>query len=94
MFYNAYEAKKVCREIQLMRYLSKQKDNIFTVRLYDLIIPPLQEGQDSEDILFNEIFLVQEYFGRDIKSLINDKQNVVLDEEHIKIITYNMLTAA
>ena len=45
-------------------------------------------------MLFNEIFLVQEHFGKDIKSLIDDKDAVVLEEEHIKIIAYNMLTAA
>ena len=94
VFYNVYEAKKVCREIQLMRYLSKQEDNIFTVKLYDLIIPPLENEQDTSGMLFNEIFLVQEHFGKDIKSLIDDKDAVVLEEEHIKIIAYNMLTAA
>ena len=44
-------------------------------------------------MLFNEIFLVQEHFGKDIKTLIDDKKDLMIDEEHVKIITYNMLTA-
>ena len=94
VFYNAYEAKKVCREIQLMRYLSNHKENIYTVKLKDLVIPPLEQEQDgSAKMLFNEIFLVQEHFGKDIKTLIDDKKDLMIDEEHVKIITYNMLTA-
>ena len=38
VFYNAYEAKKICREIKLLRKLSKSS-NIYSVNLYDVIIP-------------------------------------------------------
>lgn len=94
VFYNAYEAKKVAREIQIMRLLSKQKKNIYTVKLKDVIIPPVQEGQQQvEGLIFKDLFLVQEHFGQDIKSMINDRHKVKMNEEHIKIIIYNILCA-
>lgn len=62
VFFNAYEAKKVCREIQIMRYLSKRPaDNIYTVQLLDIQIPLSQEAQQVTD--FDQLFLVEEYFG-------------------------------
>ena len=42
IFHNSYEAKKIAREMQIMRHLSKEKYNIFTVKLRDVIIPPLE----------------------------------------------------
>ena len=97
VFYNSYEAKKVCREITLMRHLSKQKLNIYSVKLFDVIVPPSDENlslPSKSSLLFDSLFLVEEYFGKDIKQLIQERRKLSLNEEHIKIITFNMLNAA
>ena len=36
---NSYAARKVLREIILLRKLSEVKDNIFTVKLLDVFLP-------------------------------------------------------
>ena len=71
VFYNTYEAKKVCREISLMRNLSRNAFNIYTVKLLDVFIP--QKGQTSNlnnGMLFDDLMLIQEHFGQDLKKLI------------------------
>ena len=40
VFYNIYEAKKVLREIHILRKLSAETSNLFMVKLLDVIIPP------------------------------------------------------
>ena len=48
-----YGARKVLREIVLLRKLSECPNNIFTVKLLDVIIPPSKEevieGESTED---------------------------------------------
>lgn len=39
VFYNAYEAIKILREVHIMRKLSCMKTNIFTSKLIDVIVP-------------------------------------------------------
>ena len=39
IFKNQYEAKKVIREISILRKLSEIEDNIFTPYVRDMIIP-------------------------------------------------------
>lgn len=44
VFFSNYEANKILREIHILRKLTSQKNNIFTVKLLDVIIPPLENN--------------------------------------------------
>lgn len=85
LFDNYYTFKKVMREIQIMKEISKMKTNIFTTRLIDVIIP---EGDD-----FDSVFLVMDFKTNDLKSLFTNPkpQTFSLSDDHIKIILYNLL---
>jgi mitogen-activated protein kinase 1/3 len=65
--------------------VSKMKENIFTAKLYDVIIP--------EEKYFNEIFLVMTYQTKDIRRLFIDKRptDFTFTEEHLKCVFYNLL---
>lgn len=94
VFFNIYEAKKILREIHILRRLSAENSSLFTVKLLDVIVPPLDSNNSKTcdaDLLFNEIFLVQECFGIDIAGLIRDRARFPLKEDHILIIIYNIL---
>lgn len=52
-----------------MRQLSKDdRHNIYTVKLNDVIIPPAAGGNNANEhqMIFDELFLVQDYFGMDL----------------------------
>ena len=70
-------AKQTAREIGILRKLSEDPQNIFTTKLTDVIVPPLEPSDQLEDkpdfeelknegIVFNELFLVQDFFGSDM----------------------------
>lgn len=63
--------------------------------MYDVIIPPMRDEGNAQQgkQLFDDLFLIEEHFGQDIKQMIMAKEKVMLSEEHIKIITYNILCA-
>lgn len=57
--------RKVLREIKLLRKLTEMKDNIFTTKLYDIIIPKKaiiiknnEETYDTKNL--THIFIVME----------------------------------
>ena len=77
VFYNQYEAHKVFREVHIMRKLSSMKTNIFTSKLVDVIVPFSSDQENSlsqkeSQLLFEEIFLVQEYFHSDMSHIIKE----------------------
>jgi mitogen-activated protein kinase 1/3 len=84
VFDNFYAFKKVLREIQIMKKLSQMKGNIFTTRLFEIIVP-------SEE--FDDIFLVMNYHQKSLRGLMtgSDNQNLSFKEEHVKVILYNLL---
>ena len=79
-----------------MRHFSNDESNVFTVPLKDVIVPPLDNENSSNgesDLIFDQLFLIQDYFGNDIAKLINEKNKMLIKEEHILIIIYNVLCA-
>ena len=61
IFKDDYSAKKIVREIQIMRKLSEFKDNGHTVKLHDII---------ANDEL-GHVFIVMEYFPMDLKKALD-----------------------
>ena len=85
--HDEYEAKKLFRELYILRKLSEFKDCLHSVGIIDVIIPPPKatadelEGYPSQSRTigteqpthaskskyhFDDLFLVQEYFGTDM----------------------------
>jgi serine/threonine protein kinase len=71
---NAYEFKKVLREVQILRMLSEMENNVFTTKLIDIIIP---SEKDSDTI-----FLVMDYMPFSLRNLLNKsvKGEILLTE--------------
>ena len=47
MFKDEFSAKKLLREIQILRNLSEMKRNLFTTRLHDIITPEIDKMKKS-----------------------------------------------
>jgi len=77
-FKNGYSARKLLREIRILRKYSEMESNIFTTHLHDIIVPSgtyvIQDGVKSKVDLngFTHIFLVMDLIETDMKSLINN----------------------
>lgn len=85
IFSSLYSFKKLIREIQILKQLSQMEGNIFTTKLYDVIIP--------EDENFTEIFLVLSFTAKDLRAMFHDKKSpeFTFTEEHLKVVLYNLL---
>lgn len=87
-FDSIHSAKRVYREIAILRRLSAMENNIFTAKLLDVIIPEV-EGREQPP----GIFLVMSHVNQDLAQIFNDNKNISFDMEHAKIILYNLLCA-
>lgn len=88
VFKNLYSCKKVLREITILRKLSKMPRNVFTTKLYDVLLPvTTKEEMDS----FDKVFLVMSYEKYDLKSIFESKEAPDLDVKHVVTILYNIL---
>ena len=63
---NFLRAKWVVRELQIMIGLSKIKENMFTVKLHDVIIAGSPET-------FTSLFIVMDYVQQDLGVMMRDK---------------------
>ena len=68
MFGSVHHAKKVLREISLLRQLTKVPKNLFTTRLLDVIIPA-ETAMDLQT--YTEIFFVIEHVDYDLKQILS-----------------------
>ena len=86
IFNNHYNAKKVVREIMIMHQLAKMKENVFTTKLYDIII-----AGDADN--FDSVFLVMDYTSHDLKKMFSSKISPTFsfNEDHVITILYNLL---
>lgn len=64
------------------------KENVFTTKLYDIIIPGDMDTFDS-------LFLVMDFTSHDVKKMFNSKvgSNFSFTEDHCVTIVYNLLCA-
>jgi len=87
-FDDIHNVKSVYREIAILRQLTAMEDNIFTVKLLDVIIP---EAKDDDDSL--GVFLVMSHVNQDLSQIFSNNKKISFDMEHAKIILYNLLCA-
>ena len=69
-----------------MHQLSRMKNNVFTTKLYDIIIA----GPSDK---FESIFLVMDYTSHDLKKVFTSKitPDFSFSEQHVITILYNLL---
>ena len=87
-FDDIHNVKSVYREIAILRQLSAMDDNIFTVKLLDVIIPDAKDDDDSLGV-----FLVMSHVNQDLSQIFSNNKKISFDMEHAKIILYNLLCA-
>jgi len=90
-FNSQVECKNVMRELSILRQFNEMKGNIFVTRLMDVIVAPNVEGTTLENA--EGIFFVLEHVPNDLKNMIKLVDHENFEEEHIKIILYNLLCA-
>eukprot|EP00929_Paragymnodinium_shiwhaense_P037436 TRINITY_DN1994_c0_g1_i1.p1 TRINITY_DN1994_c0_g1~~TRINITY_DN1994_c0_g1_i1.p1 ORF type:complete len:420 (+),score=112.55 TRINITY_DN1994_c0_g1_i1:187-1446(+) len=78
VFEDLVDCKRILREIAILNHL----DHPNVVKLYDLVAP-------TDVNTFTEIYMVMELCDSDLKKLC--KQDVVLSNEHVTTLLYNIL---
>lgn len=66
VFYDEYHARKVVREIEILRALSKDPNNMHTTKLIELVIPFKDRAKQD----FDDIFIIMDYQNLDLKKLV------------------------
>jgi len=80
---DVYEFKRVLREISILRQFSQMETNAFTVKLFDVILPPEGEPLDH-------VFLVTEFVECDLIDLLS-REIKSIQKDHVLVILYNFL---
>ena len=69
IFRDLYHAKKVVREIEILRHMTiMDKSNQFTTKLVDLVVPVKTQDQIRN---FTSIFLIIDFVKSDIRKLLS-----------------------
>ena len=89
-FDNQVECKNIFRELSLLRQFSEMKGNIFVTKLLDVKL-----ASDGKDGIENAkgMFFIMEHVPNDLKQMMKMVDNNCFEEEHVKIIFYNLLCA-
>ena len=59
--------KYVLREVSIMRQLTQMEQNIYTPKIWDILIP---EKYQNDVLSLKQIFLVMEYYSSDLKQVL------------------------
>lgn len=81
--------KNLVRELSILRQLTQMSNNIFTIKLHDVILPANSKHIDKID----HIFLVTDFMESDIQKLVQVTQPDNFDSSHLIAIIYNILCA-
>ena len=87
IFENEYSITKVLREIQILKHLSSMPNNFYTVKLLDLMMQPSRDGSDMG------LFIVMENVESDLKSTMEQFDQVGITKDHVSKIIYNCVCA-
>mmetsp|Transcript_5094 Transcript_5094/g.8682 ORF Transcript_5094/g.8682 Transcript_5094/m.8682 type:complete len:238 (+) Transcript_5094:145-858(+) len=91
VFQSFYDAKKVVREIQILRQFSSMRDHNCTTRLHDLILCDSRGTLPDTTLDFSGVFLVMEYVQSDLSKILDMAKKVDFDDEYLLQILYLML---
>ena len=84
-----YSFKKVLREMSILRQLSSMKQNVFTTKLYDVIV----SAEALDDVAeMKQLFLIMEHVEFDIRALFNVGTGG-FSSDHATVVIYNLLCA-
>ena len=102
---DSYMARKVLRELIILRKLGQLDNNLFFTKVYDIILPEgvLPSDDESKETKYTEaddidikplkcLYVVMEEMEFDLKKML-DIKGLVLDEDHVTTIIYNALCA-
>ena len=72
-----------CREVEILKNLSKRKHNVFTTKLIDIAL------------VETNLFLVMDYMQNDLRRLLDSlaEGKLTIKEDHVVTIIYNILSA-
>ena len=87
IYENEYSITKVLREIQILKHLSSMPNNFYTVKLLDLMMQPSRDGSEMG------LFIVMENVESDLKSTMEQFDQVGITKEHVSKIIYNCVCA-
>ena len=85
---NTYDARKLISEVRTLRKLSAVNGNVFTTKLYDIIVPDSFSVDDDKPIPY--IFIVMEYLELTMSQVISDP-DIRFELDHVIVLMYNML---
>lgn len=82
--------RNIIREVSLLRQFTAFSDNIYVAQLIDVVVAsPDKVSLDDA----TGIFLVMEFVDNDLDKILKNQSNLDFSEEHVIIITYNLLCA-
>ena len=84
------QPRHVIRELQILHELTQMPNNIFTVKIVDVILPITDKRPLRK---FKDIFFVMEHVKLDVLSLFAKANPNKFTEEHLICIMYNTLCA-
>lgn len=82
VFQDVVDAKRILRELKLLRHFSKH-ENIITI--YDIM------AVDPDTIRFNDIYIVTNLYESDLERIIQSRQ--ALSDQHFQYFLYQILRA-
>ena len=85
---SSYQRRQLISEIQLMRKLTAMPNNVFTTKLFDIIVPDIDSTQADT---LPMIMLVMDYIDSDLTRIMKNASNLDLQEAHVITIIYNIL---
>jgi len=85
VFSDPIGAKRVLREVMLLRHFRDQGGHDNVVSLYDLIVPPHNDDAES----FNDVYLALDLMDTDMGRIIDSDQ--ALTDKHIQFFIYQIL---
>ena len=88
---NSAQCRYIVRELSLLRKFGNLKSNIFTVKLFDVVLATKKDDESTENA--EGIFLIMDYMRNDLKKMLNEVSPSDLSENHVKVIIYNILSS-
>ena len=89
LFSNEYSSKQLITEIQILRKLSDIKENEFTTKIFDIILPEID--QNEEDPQIDYVFIVMQYVDTTLAATLKNAKDLNFEVRHLIVLLYNIL---